>query len=172
MTDLLYRSYNEKTIREKKKRAFAMTPKSSEKTNAIPTTLISPCGMNCRLCYAYIRDKNSCPGCRSDSGVKAKTVIACRIRNCDEMADAGRKYCLGCDGFPCARLKHLDKRYRTKYGMSMLDNLESIGTFGIRRFVRHEKERWTCPGCGQVISVHKPQCLFCGYTWHREKGHV
>jgi len=28
--------------------------------------------------------------------------------------------------FPCIRLTHLDKRYRANYGMSMIDNLETI----------------------------------------------
>jgi hypothetical protein len=59
----------------------------------------------------------------------------------------------------------LDERYRTKYGMSMIDNLVHIKKFGIRHFIRNEKERWTCPGCSQLICVHKPQCLFCGHKW-------
>jgi hypothetical protein len=41
-----------------------------------------------------------------------------------------------CASFPCARLTHLDKRYRTKYGMRMLGNLESIRKFGVRYFIR------------------------------------
>ncbi len=53
---------------------------------------------------------------------------------------AKAKYCFCCDSFPCVRLNHLDKRYRTKYGMSMIDNLENIRKFGIRHFIRNEKE--------------------------------
>ena len=30
------------------------------------------------------------------------------------------------EGFPCWRLKQLDRRYRTKYHMSMLENLAAI----------------------------------------------
>jgi hypothetical protein len=81
------------------------------------------------------------------------------------MANARVKYCFGCDNFPCVRLKHLDKRYRTKYGMSMIGNLENIREFGIRQFTRNEKGRWTCPQCGEMICVHKPQCISCGYKW-------
>lgn len=134
-------------------------------TNAIPTTLIAPCGMNCRLCSAYMRDKKTCPGCRGDDTDKPKSVVSCRIKNCEEMAGAEIKYCSGCDNFPCLRLKHLDKRYRTKYGMSMIANLESIRKSGIRQFIRNEKERWTCPQCGTMICVHKPQCISCGHKW-------
>jgi hypothetical protein len=59
----------------------------------------------------------------------------------------------------------LDERYRTKYGMSMIDNLVHIKKFGIRHFMRNEKERWACPECSQLLCVHKPQCLICGHKW-------
>jgi hypothetical protein len=134
-------------------------------TNAFPSTLIAPCGMNCRLCLAYARDKNVCPGCRGDDTFKNISCVRCRIKNCEKMAQAGRKYCSGCDSFPCARLKQLDKRYRTKYGMSMIENLENIRKTGISNFVRNEKGRWTCPECGGILCVHRPQCPFCQHKW-------
>lgn len=142
-----------------------MLPKGSTKTNAIRTTLIAPCGMNCRLCRAYTRDKKACPGCRGDDSVKAKACVTCRIKNCEKMVQGRVRYCFRCDSFPCARLKHLDKRYRAKYGMSMIDNLENIRELGIRHFLKNEKERWTCPECGELLCVHKPQCLSCGHQW-------
>jgi len=129
------------------------------------SVLIAPCGMNCRLCRAYIRDKKACPGCRGSDSFKSKACVTCRIKNCEKIMKEGFKYCFSCGSFPCARLHHLDKRYRTKYGMSMLDNLENIRKFGIMHFVGSEKERWTCPECGEIICVHKPQCLSCGYKW-------
>jgi rubrerythrin len=49
--------------------------------------------------------------------------------------------------------------------MSMIDNLENIQKSGIRQFVRNEKERWKCPVCGEILSVHKPQCLYCQHKW-------
>ena len=91
----------------------------------------------------------------------------CRIRNCEQIVDGKIKYCSdSCGRFPCARLKQLDKRYRTKYGMSMIDNLKMINEFGIRHFIRYEKEKWLCPECGEMICVHRPVCLSCGYKWH------
>jgi len=142
-----------------------MTPGSSIKAHAIRTTLIAPCGMNCHLCSAYRRDKQACPGCRGDDDHKPQACVTCRIKNCENLVPGGIKYCFSCASFPCARLTHLDKRYRTRYGMSMLDNLESIRKFGVRYFVRTEEDRWTCPQCGAMICVHKPQCLACGYRW-------
>lgn len=143
-----------------------MTKPRPKKPNTIPINLIAPSGMNCRLCYAYIREKNICPGCRGDNDLKAWSCVNCKIITCERIATGKAKFCFGCDRFPCARLKQLDKRYRTKYGMSMIANLDTIQESGIRHFIRNEKEKWTCPECGELISVHKPECLSCGYRWH------
>ena len=128
-----------------------------------------PCGMNCRLCWGFIREKNACPGClRVDSreSKKAAYRLTCKIKNCEQLSKCGTKYCFdSCDKFPCTRLKHLDKRYRAKYGMSMIDNLKMINEFGIRHFIRNEKEKWVCPECGEMTCVHKSACLCCGSKW-------
>lgn len=137
-----------------------MTQRKSAKTKAMSAALIAPCGMNCRLCRAYMR--NACPGCRGDDSVKTKTRVLCRIKTCEKIVRGGARYCFRCDSFPCGRLNSLDKRYRTRYGMSMIDNLRNIRKFGIRHFMENEKRRWTCPECGELICVHEPQCLSCG----------
>ena len=137
----------------------------TKNTNTISTTLIAPCGMNCRLCRAYVRDKQACPGCRGGDSFKSKACITCKIKNCDKVEKGKVKYCFSCDIFPCGRLNHLDKRYRTKYSMSMIDNLKNIKKSGIRHFIRNEKQRWICPVCGEIICVHKPKCLSCEYKW-------
>jgi len=146
-----------------------MTAKRRKKTTAIPAKLIAPCGMNCRLCWGYVRKKNPCPGCLSigsQESQKSAYRAKCKIRNCEENTKGKSKYCCGrCDGFPCARLKQLDKRYRTKYGMSMIENLSMIDEFGVRHFIRNEKAKWVCPECGEMICVHRPACLSCGYEW-------
>jgi hypothetical protein len=148
-------------------RDAGMTPKSATRTIAIGTTLIAPCGMNCHLCRAYRRDKNvkACPGCRYDAEYKPTTCVTCRIKTCDSLVKGGLKYCFSCPSYPCARLRRLDKRYRARYGMSMIGNLESIRILGVRQFVEAEDARWTCPRCGEMICVHKPQCLSCGHMW-------
>jgi ribosomal protein S27AE len=83
------------------------------------------------------------------------------------MAHGEIKYCFDCADFPCARLTHLDKRYRTRYATSPIENLIRIKTSGIMSFVKSENEKWACPKCGAMLSMHKPQCLSCGYTWHK-----
>jgi len=149
-------------------RAMARMNQNRHKT--IPTDLIAPCGMNCRLCWGYVRERNTCPGCRRISpkpSHKSEYRNSCKIKNCEHLSRSGKKYCFdGCAHFPCTRLMQLDKRYRTKYGMSMLDNLKMINDFGIRHFIRNEKDKWMCPECNEMICVHKQVCIYCGYKWH------
>jgi len=144
------------------------TPKRKKTT--IPINLIAPCGMNCRLCLGYIREKNTCPGCRiknNQDSEKSEYLNRCRIKNCDQFASGKIKYCSdSCQKYPCARLKQLDKRYNTKYGMSMIENLQMIKQAGIRHFIQSEKEKWNCPECGEIICVHRPACLSCGHKRH------
>jgi hypothetical protein len=128
-------------------------------------TLIAPCGINCRLCRAYIRDRQACPGCRGDDTFKSISCVRCALKNCAKLAEGGFRYCFECDEFPCARLSHLDKRYRTRYGTSPIANLVSIQEIGIRNFIKNENKKWTCPQCASMLSMHKPQCLSCGYVW-------
>ncbi len=124
------------------------------------SNLIAPCGMNCALCMAYLREKNHCPGC-GDRAIGA--CQKCVIKNCSILKKNKWRFCCGkCEQYPCTRLKNLDKRYRTKYNMSMIDNLEFIKNNGIKAFLKKEKERWTCKKCGGTICVHGGFCLNCG----------
>jgi hypothetical protein len=144
-----------------------MKQRNPIKSNSIPTTLIASCGMNCGLCMAYGRVKNACPGCRGDDSIKSKSCIACHIKNCKKIVSGKIKYCFGCEDFPCARLVHLDKRYRNKYSMSMIENLNTIRSQGIRQFVENEKKRWECPKCGRLLCVHRSECNYCHHVWRK-----
>lgn len=107
------------------------------------TNLIAPCGMNCKICLGYLRDKNKCSGCREMDENNSNYCRKCIIKYCDALKEKGMKFCSDkCEKYPCKRLKDLDKRYRTKYGMSMIENLEFIKRSGIREFIQHEKRRW------------------------------
>jgi rubrerythrin len=59
-------------------------------------------------------------------------------------------------------MKQLDKRYRIKYRMSMIENLEWIKEHGIEDFLKREEIRWQCPSCGNIVSVHRLECPDCG----------
>lgn len=123
---------------------------------------IAPCGMNCALCMAFQRTTNRCHGCNGDDSLKPQYCIRCRIKHCPELRRQHATFCGDCEVFPCTRIKNLDKRYRTKYGMSMINNLIAIKKIGIEKFVRREQRRWKCTHCRSLVSVHRPACLTCG----------
>lgn len=122
--------------------------------------LIAPCGMNCRLCYGYIRTQNRCLGCNAPDGSKPKSCISCKIIACEKRKQNGWKTCAPCDT-SCRRIKDLDKRYRTKYHMSMLNNLKGIREGGMEMFLRQQEEKYSCPVCGGVLCVHRAECPSC-----------
>ncbi|MGA3287087.1 MAG: DUF3795 domain-containing protein [Bacteroidota bacterium] len=125
-------------------------------------SLVAPCGMNCGICMAYLREKNKCPGCRGVDTDKPITRVRCKIKTCTIFQKGKAKFCFECRNFPCDNLKHLDTRYRTKYDMSMIENLENIKNFSMRKFLKNEDIRWTCSRCKGTICVHKGYCIECG----------
>ena len=94
--------------------------------------LIAPCGMNCGICNAYLRDKNPCPGCQD-------VDTRCIIKRCETIKTNTSGFCFECKKYPCRRLKQLDKRYSSRYNMSMIENLECIRENGIDRLIEREE---------------------------------
>jgi hypothetical protein len=131
--------------------------------------LIAPCGMNCGLCMAYLRKRNKCPGCNESDEKKPVSRARCKIRICEIFENEKTEFCFKCIQFPCDNLKHLDKRYRTKYHMSMIENLEYIRDLGLREFLLKEKSNWTCTKCGGTICVHSAECCECGENIDSDK---
>jgi hypothetical protein len=107
--------------------------------------LIAPCGMNCRLCIAYqFREKDL-----NKQGFHKKYCPGCipREENCTHMGEQCAllrkgtvRFCYECKDFPCKRLQSLDKRYRTKYHMSMIENLEFIKEHGLEAFLKKKRK--------------------------------
>ncbi len=124
--------------------------------------LIAACGMNCGLCIGYLREKKPCGGCfKIDDTNKPKVCWSCKIVNCEYLSGTASGFCYDCEKYPCTRLKNLDKRYRSKYRMSMLENLAFIKMHGLEAFLKNEEDRWKCSECGAGLSVHRDFCLDC-----------
>lgn len=117
--------------------------------------LIAPCGMNCALCQAYQGIGLHCLGCGNSTF--RKSCQNCTIKNCSNKVT----FCFECSQYPCKRLKQLDKRYRSKYGMSMIENLNTIKTIGIDEFVNQQNLKYRCNRCGNLKSVHRTECIYC-----------
>jgi hypothetical protein len=136
--------------------------------------LIAPCGMNCGICSGYLASKYDVKG----KGIKMPYCTGCRPRDkkctflkkkCDLLMEGKVWYCYDCENFPCLRLQSIDKRYRTNYRMSMVDNLEFIKEEGIKKFLEQQADRWECPKCGEIICCHNGICFNCGLDKLRKK---
>jgi hypothetical protein len=123
---------------------------------------IAPCGMNCHICRARLRKRNKCPGCRGEDTNKPVTRVECKIKNCSLLQEMKVKYCFECENFPCNNLNKLDKRYLTRYNMSVIENLKSINKIGINEFLVNEGSEWACSQCGGTVCVHTGCCHICG----------
>jgi hypothetical protein len=128
--------------------------------------MIAPCGMNCGLCIGHLRIKNSCGGCLGTAVIhKPDGCRSCSVVTCEHLAETKSGFCYECPKYPCRRLKTLDQRYSTKYGMSMCMNLAFIKEHGLENFLQAEQNKWTCPNCGSGLSVHRDNCLQCDYKY-------
>jgi len=132
-------------------------------SESIEQNLIAPCGMNCGICVSFFgyavngrKRKNRCFSCRA----RDKSCAFLK-KQCKQLLNKKVEYCFECKDFPCENLKKLDKRYREKYKMSMIENLEYIVKNGITKFIENERERWKCSKCGGVICVHNGKCYTC-----------
>lgn len=142
---------------------------SSEAKAVLKEELIALCGMNCSLCISYqarLYDfdnkgfkRKHCPGCRP----RGEHCLHMRD-HCDLIGKGQVHFCFDCENFPCKRLKSLDKRYRTKYHLSMIENLILIRDKGIEAFLAEEESKWKCPDCGSEICCHNGLCLNCNLT--------
>ncbi len=157
------------------------------KSKLFTEELIAPCGMNCGLCSGFLTLKHGlkkkgvmkteCPGCRPRGKHCAFMKKACKF-----LGEGVYKYCYECADYPCERLKRLDKRYRSHYHMSMIENLDYIKANGINKFLAWQTEKWQCPECKATICCHNGICYNCGseklftlkrrYRWaeDQEKG--
>jgi hypothetical protein len=126
----------------------------------IPVEMIAPCGISCAVCYAHLRKKRTCPGCRGQVDSQPGYCRRCKIRGC--ALSRGIDFCSVCSSFPCPPVKQIDKRYRLSYQVSLIENGIRIKTSGTKQFLREDKQKWTCAQCGGTICLHTRICSDCG----------
>jgi hypothetical protein len=130
--------------------------------------LIAPCGMNCGICKAFFLAYSR--GVPKQRG-KVTHCTGCIPRNkncfikrgCKKLAKNEVRFCFECEVLPCKNLDRVDRRYRQRYGMSMVENLRELKEKGVEEFLRIQREKYRCPECGDVVSVHDGKCYVCGY---------
>ena len=126
----------------------------------LSTNMLAPCGMNCAVCYAHLRKKKTCPGCRGQEDSQPNFCRRCTIRNCAVSSE--NYFCFECLSFPCQAIKRIDKRYRRSYQVSFIENAARMKTVGAGQFMLEDIQKWTCTQCGGLISLHSRLCSRCG----------
>ena len=135
----------------------------SVKKDKFSEELIAACGMNCRICIGYFgytmngtKRKMKCIGCRP----RDKSCAFLK-KYCKKLSKKELDYCYECSDFPCTHLEKIDKLYRERYQMSMIENLKFIQYQGIEKFLKQQEKKYQCPECGGVICVHNGVCYSC-----------
>ena len=122
--------------------------------------MFAPCGMNCKVCYKHCFHKKPCAGCLNDDRGKPEHCRTCKIKDCAK--EKGLSYCYECLAFPCSLINNLEKSYLKRYQASLLENSRSVQEHGLEHFMKQQKEKYTCSGCGGIISLHDRACSECG----------
>ncbi len=128
--------------------------------------LVAPCGINCGVCKAYLAFSRGVPRERG----KVTHCSGCRVRNkncaflkkhCEKIRKGKIEFCYECPDMPCSRLERIDARYRERYGMSFVDDLNDMKANGVEDFLSRQREKYRCHECGDVVSVHDGICYKC-----------
>ena len=62
---------------------------------------------------------------------------------------------------PCEGVDRVDRRYRVRYGVSLVGNLREIEERGVDAFLQSQEGKFGCSVCGDVVSVHDGKCYAC-----------
>lgn len=126
---------------------------------SIDTAFFAPCGMNCMVCYKRCYVKKPCAGCLPGDDGKPEHCRKCKIKDCIREKDL--TYCFECVSFPCKLIKNLEKSYIQRYGVSLVQSSLFVKEHGLAAFMEQQLEKYTCPNCGGVISLHDAECSEC-----------
>jgi hypothetical protein len=55
----------------------------------------------------------------------------------------------------------MEKSYQLRYQISLIQYSRQVKERGIKTFMEEQKESWSCPHCGGVVSLHEKVCSDC-----------
>lgn len=117
--------------------------------DAIEPAMLAACGVLCTACYKHHKVKKPCGGCQGADEGKSASCVNCVRKTC---ADAkGLTWCFECDEFPCKHINSLDKSYRTRYGVNLVQNGRDAKEQGMERFLAGQRDKYLCAECGGII---------------------
>jgi hypothetical protein len=105
-----------------------------------------------------------CTGCRPK-----KKNCAFLKKQCPKLSNEEVTFCFDCNNFPCNRLKTIDTRYKSRYRMSMIENLNFIKKEGTEKFLEKQEKSWKCQNCGELICCHNGICFNCDLEKLKDK---
>jgi len=98
-----------------------------------------------------------CLGCKTE--VTAVFCTDCKMRPCAR--EKGLEFCFECDEFPCSTLMAFRKDASPHHSI-VIKNLEAIREKGVEEWLKDERSRWSCPGCGKRFTWYGEVCSECG----------
>jgi hypothetical protein len=127
--------------------------------------LLAPCGMNCAVCKAYLAYRCGVPRKRGSvthcSGCIPRGKNCFIKRACKKLSKGEVRFCYECSDLPCENVDRVARRYLARYGFDFVGNLREVEQLGVEAFLRGQAERFRCPVCGDVVSVHDGKCYAC-----------
>lgn len=133
----------------------------------IDNNLAAPCGIYCGSCRQYLLWKKDlleergykigCKGCR----IRNKKCAFIR-KDCPQLRKNEIEYCFECEKFPCQALRKIDKIYRERYFVNLIENLKRTREIGADAWLQEQEKLYCCPQCGGEICVHDEECYDCG----------
>ena len=145
--------------------------------------LVASCGLYCGACSIYLatqenteqriasiqkqfgsvpiklsREDMLCDGCLS-GGRLASFCRNCATRECATDKTKTRR-CSECAEFPCSQITGFNNSGMLHHA-EVLENLRQLRTIGIKKWAKHEEDRWRCPKCQTTIAWYDPECLKC-----------
>ena len=153
-----------------------------EADNTKNENLVTPCGLYCGACFAYIatqenNEQRLASGFGSGSGSKPRSlesmrcdgcmgggrvlshVPKCAIKECAAAKSKTRR-CSECEEFPCARITDFNNDGMLHHSEA-LSNLRQLHSKGIKDWSKQEMERWSCSKCQTKIAWYDAECPTC-----------
>ena len=122
--------------------------------------------MDCGVCGAYLAYSKGLPRKRGAiihcAGCRARRKQCAYLKgHCPHIGTGEVGFCYECAEYPCKRLRVLDSRYRRRYEMSLIENLDLIRDAGVQALIDRQQSRYGCAVCGQLRSIHNGKCYVC-----------
>lgn len=81
------------------------------------------------ICSHYAK---KCHGCHFDDETLPNHCRNCKIKGCAR--NRGLCYCFQCEKYPCILIKNMDRSYRKRYHVSLIEQGEFLKQHGIAAF--------------------------------------